>query len=500
MNQLLCIPEFVNLISSHLDLVTLSACVRVCKAWHEICIPHLWHTFGAFPEQPVRFGRPHPPEIALPADTTFPLYVSLDNGSADPKTPLFTEARPEIYTRTNKWIGRNFAARTMWDRFFGGGPSGLGEEEAITPIVAKHAKHIRCLVIHSRWAFAICEDVCRQLTSFYYDIVRRDYDMAIADERILSFVEQQPNLQSIYMPQCTTVSKSLLQLNRDWRHFDVVLEAQDFSDIQSLLPHARTVQVKLLGEGDGSRSLRLSSPHLYLRELALHTDHFDYHMLKDILGSFPSLRRLTVASLHNPEKLDLMLDDGYSILFAQGSTLWDISQLIPLLPNLVAFTGVEYHSREFSVLRTTSEKSVSRLLASCRDLVAVYCVPWSMSLEDIISAPWVCHKLKNLHCVFGDVPLLSDAEQECYRSLMNRRRERKIVHKQHSQPDFEWMEENEKAVLRKAELLKTYIESIDAQLQQIPEVNLKPQPVCYHYSRNNSFLQQLEAVKVSIQF
>ncbi|KAF9969145.1 hypothetical protein BGZ73_008639 [Actinomortierella ambigua] len=422
--------------------------------------------------------------------------------------------------------------KSMWDRFFGGALPRTGDEETIAPIVAKHAKHIRCLVIHSRWAFAICEFVCRQLTSFYYVIIRRDFDKASAEERILFFVEQQPNLQSIYMPQCTTVAKFLLRLNRDWRHFDVMLEVQSLSNIPSLLPHAKTMQVILLEEGGNSKRLRLSSPHFHLRELELDTDHFDHHMLKDILDSFPSLQRLSITSLSESEQLDFILDNSYSMLVAEWSRMWDIRPMIPLLPNLLAFTGFECATPVFDVMakhcprlmycylekeidysipyvpilqpeyetrmRMSPETSISRLLASCPDLLSVYCVQWSMNFEDIVSAPWVCHKLKDLNCVFGDFPVLSDAEQRIYHSLLEHRQDLIATNQPHSRSNSEWMSEDERQVLRKAERLKTYVEAVEAQLQRIPEVDLTRRNLPYMDPTDGSFLEQLEAAKASI--
>ncbi|KAF9973370.1 hypothetical protein BGZ73_003402 [Actinomortierella ambigua] len=185
MDHLLYMPEFVDLMSSHLDLATLAACVRVCKAWHEICIPHLWHTFGTVPQQPLRFGNPRPPKIAPPRGTPFPLYVSSGNGSDySPPTqiPVFSAARQEIYP----WFysNRSLVTDTMWDRFFGRYQPGVGDEEAIAAIVAKHARHIRCLVIRSQWAFGIYEHVCQQLTSLYFDTGYGDRDLEAAESAV----------------------------------------------------------------------------------------------------------------------------------------------------------------------------------------------------------------------------------------------------------------------------------------------------------------------------
>ncbi|KAF9969487.1 hypothetical protein BGZ73_008142 [Actinomortierella ambigua] len=446
-------------------------------------------------------------------------------------------ARPEMYPLSARWDFGVLENTTMWDRFFGGVLPYLGDEEAIAPIVAKHAKHIRCLTIRSRWAFGICEDVCRQLTGFYHEILYHHPDLVTDEERILAFVEQQPNLHSISMPQSTTVVKSLLRLNRNWRHFDVMLEAQDFdslNDLQSLLPHTRTMQVELLEEGDDSKRLRLSCPHFHLRELELHTDHFDHHMLKDLLESFPNLRRLIVSGSSNQDGLDFVLDNGYSMLVAGWVSSWDIRPMIPLLPNLIAFTGFECAAPVFDVIAQHCPRlmyyhlekqfdystpftpillqdcetgmqmlpgtSISRLLASCPDLRSVCCAPWPMSFEDIISAPWVCHKLKKLQCVFSDFPVLSDTELKIFHSLSERRQDRVAANHPQSQSDSEWMSEDERQAWKKAEQLKTYIEAIEAQLQRIPEVDLTPRTHPYMDPRDGSFLEQIEATKASIGF
>ncbi|KAF9969096.1 hypothetical protein BGZ73_008699, partial [Actinomortierella ambigua] len=298
MDQLLCIPEFVDLISSHLDLATLAACVRVCKAWHEICIPHLWHTFGTSPQRPVRFGESLPPSIDLPGNTKFPLYVSENNGCDDPSattTPVFSMARPEIYPGSDRWDHYQLPTKTMWDRFFGGLHPSPGDEETIAPIVAKYAKHIRCLVVCSRWSFDVCEHVCRQLTSLYFDFSGRGSAQDMTDALILAFVERQSNIQSIRaMRFSPALSNALLRLNRDWLHFDVILHLKDFSNINQLLPHTRTACVSQPAGGFDTAFFRLSRPHLHLRELRLCANKFNHHMLKGILESFPNLRRLTV--------------------------------------------------------------------------------------------------------------------------------------------------------------------------------------------------------------
>ncbi|KAF9973372.1 hypothetical protein BGZ73_003404 [Actinomortierella ambigua] len=415
-----------------------------------------------------------------------------------------------------------------------------GDEEAIAPVVAKHAMHIRCLAIRSKWAFSVCESVCRQLTSFYLDTGRLDNPQATVKARILGFIQQQPILRSISLPRLYAGSATLARLNRDWRYFDIVLEAEDFGDIQSLLPHTRTVQVELLEEED-LKKLRLDCPHLHLRELGVHTCHFDHHMLRDILESFPNLQRLVVVdeseyTVWGWKELDLFLDSGYSMLVAQESSVWDINQLIPLIPSLLAFTGTENstplfdtlvqhcprlmvcclrkrqgqnsvpfvpilqpdHGQDIGVLRTTPDKSISRLLAYCQDLLSMRCDQWSMGYDDVVSEPWVCHKLKSLQCVLSEVPFLSDAEQEMYRSLLEHRRGQIATDQQHPQSDSEWIDVGGMAVLRKAELLETYIEAIEEQLRRIPEVDLKPQRISPNRLENNSLLQ-IKSAKASIQ-
>ncbi|KAF9973367.1 hypothetical protein BGZ73_003399 [Actinomortierella ambigua] len=423
-------------------------------------------------------------------------------------------------------------------------PPRPGDEETIAPIVAKHAKRIRCLVVRSQWTFNACKHVCRQLTKLYFDMPSRGIPRSMSDADVLAFVECQSNLQSIYSPQFSATFKdSLLQLNREWLHFDVMLSDKDFSNIHLLLPHTRTARVELLDEGFDTEIFRLSRPHVNLRELVLRMDHFDHHMLKDILQSFPNLRRLTVEAKYGDPScgtwrtiwLDLFLDNGYSMLVVEESPAWDIVRLIPLLPNLLVYEGygctfpifdilAQYcprlmhcrheempdysvpfvpvlhatNGQNFYAIQTSPEKSIVQVLASCRDLVSAYSFPWSISLADLTSAPWVCHKLKYLHCVFDEVPLLSDAEQEVYRSLLERRRERRAANQQYSQFDSEWMSEDERAVDRKAESLKTYIEAIEEQLQRVPDIDLKPHRIGDPIPGIDSFLGQMEAAKASI--
>ncbi|KAF9966817.1 hypothetical protein BGZ73_000835, partial [Actinomortierella ambigua] len=139
------------------------------------------------------------------------------------------------------------------------------------------------------------------------------------------------------------------------------------------------------------------------------------------------------------------------------------------------------------------------VLASCRDLESVYCIPWTINLEDMIWMPWVCHKLKTLHCIFGNVPLLSRDEQEIYRSLLERRRDWIAADQQDSQPDSEWMNEDEKRIDGIAKSLKVCIEAIEEQLQRLPEVDLNPSRIGAKTPAIDSFLGQMEAAKASIR-
>ncbi|KAF9969097.1 hypothetical protein BGZ73_008700, partial [Actinomortierella ambigua] len=491
--------------------------------------------------QPVRFGERSPPEILIAGNIQFPLYVSKNNGrdsSSETKIPVFSMVNPDVYPESKKWD--DYAQRgTKWDRLFGASRFYSQDVDEITPIVAKHAKHIRCLFIRSSYAFNIFEPVCRQLTTLYCGVAYARFDRSMNEARILDFVKLQTNLQSISLPYFSVASSGpLVRLDRNWRDFGAMLNVQDFGDIHSLLPNTRTVRVKLGMSGDHARLLRLSRPHWYLNELQLRVNRFDQHMLSAIIESFPNLRRLTVKRVDDYRdqfKLDLILDNGYAMLSAVQSPTWDVFELIPVLPNLLVFFMVASSEppfdllakhcpqlmycwckkrdqdripfvpclqqdlrHDFEVLRTTPEKSITRLLASCQELVGVYCDQWSIQLEDIVSEPWVCHKLKSLGCVFSGVPVLSDFDQMDYRKMLKRRRKRMVADQQHFQPDLEWMSDNERRIERKAELLKTYIEAIEEQLQRIPEADLKPHQIGIPLCGVESFLGQIEAAKASI--
>ncbi|KAF9963427.1 hypothetical protein BGZ73_002285, partial [Actinomortierella ambigua] len=118
----------------------------------------------------------------------------------------------------------------------------------------------------------------------------------------------------------------------------------------------------------------------------------------------------------------------------------------------------------------TPMQSVSQLLSSCPNLQHIECQRWPMRFKDVVTAPWVCTKLKKLMCVFTMVPLLSESEKQMYYALLDRRQTQSTADQRMHPSDLYGLDETEeeREVLGKACSLATYLIAVEEQFQRLP--------------------------------
>ncbi|KAG0234166.1 hypothetical protein BGW41_001218 [Actinomortierella wolfii] len=376
--DIIFIPEFAERVFAYLDYPSRACCVRVSRAWYNLFVPLLWHTFGMHLSDPVRFGMVTAPQGAcsLRIDA-LPLYVTDlssedSNNSSGCSSSSSSSGRKEtlpaltIANRLNyPKAHRPFLPRervSMWARLLSVGGGFTPEEKmAIQKVLAKYGRHIRCLSVRTVEAFRIYEQYCTRLQAFHcqFSLAWKKQKLSLwfvglnmSDMRqlqwdIAEFVLRQPKLDSLYLPhelsEKTGIAMGLLTARTftNWKHFDVTLNDQAYRNIATLLPRVRSARFQL--RYSVSLETPLKDAHEHLRELTIIVPpmSFSAEKLWNLMISFPNLQQLIVAQSNSPSKpiVELTMDNGSMLtICGEGFKYGEAMRLVSIVPRLLVFT------------------------------------------------------------------------------------------------------------------------------------------------------------------
>ncbi|KAG0258215.1 hypothetical protein DFQ27_004762 [Actinomortierella ambigua] len=263
--------------------------------------------------------------------------------------PALAIASPELYPEyyISKLTEQNQLYQSMWMRLFLRQRVTPEELEQMRIIVAKYGHHIRFLTIRSVAAFRMFEPVCLHLQALY---LRFDWDwvksftmetIAQVKHDVQSFARRQaPTLVSLHVHMGLGNTEDLRQTiqlagRERWRHFDAILEDDDYAMLPSLLPNVESGIFSL--QSVKTLHTPLPLPHLRLRELELQVSQFDPLAFTAILQSFPNLQRLVVRDMFVGTTLDMCRDRIGSMLLIGRRALKPIqvAQIVLMLPDLL---------------------------------------------------------------------------------------------------------------------------------------------------------------------
>ncbi|KAF9973754.1 hypothetical protein BGZ73_002995 [Actinomortierella ambigua] len=414
MNDLMNIPELADQLACHLDLASLACCVRVCKTWHALLIPRLWHTFGCEPPFTHRFGMNEAPLIRF-KKASFPIHIQGPHPHSTYTTsrttiPVFTLANPDLYPHPPSFHYLSPSRRSnLWSRFLHGHRLTADEQAAVQASIEKHSRHIRCLIVLTPNVFAALEHRCTLLRALFIwigpgcgysgdgkfvDLYGEEHSDDWLPRAIEQFVQRQPLLESFSCRNARLIPSKLARLiaqttpapasayvnqhhnqqplpnsrdqkkggattvcrhRRHWKHIDIGLKDGDYLDMVARLPYVQYAQFRI--RMDNTLATPLAEPHRRLRELRLFTTVFDDQDLRGVLGSFPNLQRLVVhnaGGLDEPPVIDLLLDRplGGTMLIYRGSLEDDavVARMIAQLPDLMVIDFYNMKDECFAAL------------------------------------------------------------------------------------------------------------------------------------------------------
>ncbi|KAG0296556.1 hypothetical protein BGZ96_009135 [Linnemannia gamsii] len=410
MHELFTLPEFFQLLSYHLDCLSLSSCILVSRHWSEMLTPQLWGRFGS----------------------------------------MAPTLKPDGHVQS------------LWERFSEGTRLSADEVKIVQVLVDKNNRHLQTVVIRSPQVFQIYQAHCTNLRVIHCEWRRPE--VSLVDEEvervrqdIERFVKQQQScLHSIYLSGWMVSDEIRRMAASSIKHFqdlDAPLRDEDYHYLGSLLPYVESIRLAVNSLAIVSDPLEHT--HLHLKKMSLDVPSLSHEFLQTILVSFPNIKNLVVRAENNDDQLpqgqiDIDIENG-SRLRVTGVYDGDakVADMIAVIPNLKSvdyfglgrkcFEALARHcphlkdveadcgaqsliaDSEYDIIPVPT---INLLLTSCPDLESVNCPDHTIHIRHIMEGgPWVCKNLMFLRCQFVGVPRIAPWDEDLYESLEDRRLE-----------------------------------------------------------------------------